>query len=102
MYHVKSNQVDLLVTPNHRMYVGENGKFGFQLAEDIYGKQVTYKKLDENEVEFINTSSVNENCRHDSWKEYDGKVYCCRVEGPGAVYVRRNKIPVWSGNSRHG
>jgi len=102
MYHVKSNQVDLLVTPNHRMYVGENGKFGFQLAEDIYGKQLTYKKLDENEVEFINTSSVNENCRHDSWKEYDGKVYCCRVEGPGAVYVRRNKIPVWSGNSRHG
>jgi hypothetical protein len=40
--------------------------------------------------------------RHDSWKEYNGKVYCCRVQGPGAVYVRRNKVPVWSGNSRHG
>jgi DNA-directed RNA polymerase beta subunit len=100
MYHVKSNQVDLLVTPNHRMYVGENGIFGFQLAEDIYGKQVTYKKLDEEE--FIDTSAVNVNTQNDSWNEYDGKVYCCRVEGPGAVYVRRNKIPVWSGNSRHG
>ena len=102
MYHVKSNQVDLLVTPNHRMYVGENGIFGFQLAEDIYGKQVTYKKLDEDAAEFIDTSVVNVNTQNDSWNEYDGKVYCCRVEGPGAVYVRRNKIPVWSGNSRHG
>jgi hypothetical protein len=40
--------------------------------------------------------------RLDSWVPYDGKVYCCRVQGPGAVYVRRNNIPVWSGNSRHG
>jgi len=48
-----------------------------------------------------NITKTGEN-RHDSWKEYNGKVYCCRVQGPGAVYVRRNKIPVWSGNSRHG
>jgi DNA-directed RNA polymerase II subunit RPB2 len=40
--------------------------------------------------------------RHDSWSEYDGKVYCCRVEGPGAIYVRRNGVACWSGNSRHG
>jgi DNA-directed RNA polymerase II subunit RPB2 len=40
--------------------------------------------------------------RLDSWVPYDGKVYCCRVQGPGAVYVRRNNVPVWSGNSRHG
>ena len=46
MYHVKSNQVDLLVTPNHRMYVGnrDHENFEFQLAEDIYGKRLTYKK----------------------------------------------------------
>jgi hypothetical protein len=46
MYHVKSNQVDLLVTPNHRMYVGNrNGEnFEFKLAEKIYGKRLTYKK----------------------------------------------------------
>jgi hypothetical protein len=48
-----------------------------------------------------NITKTGEN-RHDSWEEYKGKVYCCRVQGPGAVYVRRNKVPVWSGNSRHG
>jgi hypothetical protein len=60
-------------------------------------------------IEKQNTPLVNKNIvlktgenRHDGWEEYDGKVYCCRVEGPGAVYVRRNGIPVWSGNSRHG
>jgi hypothetical protein len=46
MYSVKSNHVDLLVTPNHRMYVGNrNGEnFGFKLAEEVYGKRWTYKK----------------------------------------------------------
>ena len=48
-----------------------------------------------------NITKTGEN-RHDSWEEYNRKVYCCRVQGPGAVYVRRNKVPVWSGNSRHG
>jgi DNA-directed RNA polymerase II subunit RPB2 len=59
-------------------------------------------------IEKQNTPKVNKNIkpngndRHDSWQEYDGKVYCCRVNGPGAIYVRRNNVPVWSGNSRHG
>jgi DNA-directed RNA polymerase II subunit RPB2 len=59
-------------------------------------------------IEKQNTPLVNKNIkkdgsnRHDSWENYDGKVYCCRVEGPGLIYVRRNGIPVWSGNSRHG
>jgi hypothetical protein len=59
-------------------------------------------------IEHQNTPKVNKNIkqngddRHDSWVPYEGKVYCCRVEGPGAVYVRRNNKPVWSGNSRHG
>jgi hypothetical protein len=39
----------------------------------------------------------------DSWENYDGKVYCCEVPiGKGIIYVRRNGIPCWSGNSRSG
>ena len=59
-------------------------------------------------IEKQNTPKVNKNIkpngddRHDSWVPYQGKVYCCRVKGPGAIYVRRNGTPVWSGNSRHG
>jgi ribosomal protein L37AE/L43A len=40
--------------------------------------------------------------RCDSRVAYKGKVYCCRVSGPGVVYVRRGGTPVWCGNSRHG
>lgn len=36
------------------------------------------------------------------WKEYNGKIYCCTVQGEGIIYVRRNGIPMWNGNSRHG
>lgn len=39
----------------------------------------------------------------DSWEEYEGTVHCCTVpNGHGVLYIRRNGVPVWSGNSRHG
>lgn len=59
-------------------------------------------------VEKQNEPMVNKNIkpdgsgRLDEWVDYSGKVYCCRVDGPGVIYVRRNGIPVWSGQSRHG
>ena len=41
------------------------------------------------------------NPRQDKWVDYDGKVYCCTVpQGDGVIYVRRNGVSVWSGNSR--
>ena len=33
--------------------------------------------------------------------DFTGKVYCCSVSGEGIIYIRRNGIPVWCGNSRH-
>ena len=47
MYHVESNQVDLLVTPNHRMWVQKvstNAVYGAEKAEDILGMRRFYKK----------------------------------------------------------
>ena len=36
-------------------------------------------------------------------KEHDGKVYCCTVpDGLGVIYVRRQGLITWSGNSRAG
>ncbi len=50
-----------------------------------------------------NQPKVNKNYPCDEWVKYKGKVYCCTVpQGLGVIYVRRNGIPVWSGNSRHG
>lgn len=50
LYKIKSNQIDLVVTPNHRMYIGNrNGKnYKIIKAENIYGKRLTYKKNVEN------------------------------------------------------
>lgn len=52
LYKIKSNQIDLVVTPNHRMYVGNRTGSNYKIinAEDIYGKRVTYKKNVENYI----------------------------------------------------
>lgn len=44
MYRVATSRVNLLVTPNHRMYVSKYGedKFEVRLAEQIKGKKATY------------------------------------------------------------
>ena len=46
LYSVKTNQIDLVVTPNHRMYVGnrDGTKYHIEKAENIYGKRLCYKK----------------------------------------------------------
>jgi hypothetical protein len=44
----------------------------------------------------VNHGHTNE--KHDKWIDYEGKVYCCTVPS-GVFYVRRNGIPVWTGNS---
>lgn len=37
----------------------------------------------------------------DKWVDYEGKVYCCTMPtGEGIIYVRRNGMPIWCGNSR--
>lgn len=46
MYRVKSQQVDLFVTAQHRMWVQQRDKpdFGLYPAEDIFGRRVSYAK----------------------------------------------------------
>lgn len=39
---------------------------------------------------------------HDKMIDFKGKVYCCTVSGKGIIYVRRDGVVVFSGNSRHG
>jgi DNA-directed RNA polymerase II subunit RPB2 len=49
----------------------------------------------------FNEPYVNKNSLEDHYIDYNGKVYCCTVPS-GIVYVRKNGVPVWCGNSRHG
>lgn len=71
MYCVDSNQIKLLVTPNHRMYVSQrvkdvnNKKYIMPLAENCYKKRLYYKKdvniwnpkLDDAPIELIYTNN---------------------------------------------
>lgn len=57
-------------------------------------------------IEKQNTPLVNKNVaagkQLDGKVKYTGKVHCCTVPGDGIVYVRRNGVAVWCGNSNHG
>ena len=46
VYEINSNQISLKVTKNHRMYVGNrNGdNYNIKLADECYGKRITYLK----------------------------------------------------------
>ena len=46
MYHLKTQQVNLLTTMNHKMYVKKRNskEYALELAKDIIGKRVQYKK----------------------------------------------------------
>jgi DNA-directed RNA polymerase II subunit RPB2 len=100
MYQLKSQLVDLTVTPNHRMWVKENNNFDFKLAKDCYGKELTYYILNNDNItsrEYL----VKENDNH-NWIDYKGTVHCLTVS-TGIFMVRKNGKPVWTGNSnRHG
>lgn len=96
LYHIKTQQIDLQVTDNHRMWVSrfiDNTWRPYELieAKNIMGQKVKYQGLDK-EYE-INDDAFEE--------MIDAKcpVFCLQV--PSEVfYVRRNGLAVWTGNSR--
>jgi hypothetical protein len=53
-----------------------------------------------------NNPLVNKDMKKNIWDKYEhykGKVYCCQVPTEdGVIYVRRDGIPVWCGQSRYG
>jgi len=97
MYHIKTNEIDLCVTDNHRMWVSLD-KSNFQLikASEIIGKDIDYQtNLGDN----ITVASVNSLNRNETIYKSKEPVFCLQV--PSEVfYVRRNGLAVWTGNSR--
>ena len=76
-----------------------------QLADDIMklalhaGLYITMKN---NNIIMLSLHYTHESLvSNATYIDFTGKVYCCSVMGEGIIYVRRNGIPVWCGNSRH-
>jgi intein/homing endonuclease len=95
MYHVKHDEVELMTTMNHKMYVRAVEDVQYQLveAEIMMHHDVFYKSLDK---EILVESTYGQVIT------YAGKVYCLQV--PSHIfYVRYKGKGVWTGNSsRHG
>jgi DNA-directed RNA polymerase II subunit RPB2 len=57
-------------------------------------------------IESQNNPLVNKDKHKNIWDKYEhykGKVYCCTVPtDDGVIYVRREGVPVWCGQSRYG
>ncbi len=87
----KNDNVDLKVTPNHRMFYRTNKTYKINQASNIINEHKFFVNKDK---EFVVTKQDS------SYSEYNGKVYCCTVPS-GIIYVRRNGKPVWCGNSRY-
>lgn len=94
MIGVQSDSVDMLVTPDHRLYVSTYnwGKFSFQEASKVYATQVGFR---------VDDASTRARALHyppvGCWQrvDYDGMVYCVEVSSH-VVYVRRNGKAHWS------
>ena len=61
MYHMSSQQLDVFVTPNHRLYIKKRNakQFTLEKAEDMFGKRISYKKNGEWREKDMSTFHVN-------------------------------------------
>ncbi len=86
MYRVRSEQVDLLVTPNHRMWVqrhdtqaAKRGEEPFQVlqADDILHKRVKYQKA----ARWVGVAPLSIKVRETTrvWKRSDNSAECIRT-----------------------
>lgn len=95
-YYLKSKAGD-----NHPIY-SANGK-KFDTPKEIVSTADSWRLtlISTQNKPLVNKKSDGAN-QLDKWEDFDGKVYCCTVPGDGIIYVRRNGMPVWCGNSRSG
>jgi DNA-directed RNA polymerase II subunit RPB2 len=91
MYYIQTNNVDLAMTENHRVFVSDdNINFELRYANEISGK--VYYKSNNDKTIIIDHNNIK--------KIYEKKpVYCLRVSSE-VFYVRRNGKSIWTGNSR--
>ena len=94
MYRVANRHVDMLVTPNHNMYVatGRDRKYALDSAANVFGK--TYSILLDDDFATVEQSAQE-------WVPYSGMVYCAEVPNNTLIVRRNGKVHV-SGNSRAG
>ena len=103
---IKGRSIDLLVTPEHRLYVRRQGKSDFELlqAGALEGEQgLVFKRgaiLSNKGQKHPMRLSPPDEIQESAWSRvpYKGYVYDVTVPPNHTIYVRRNGKAVWSGN----
>jgi DNA-directed RNA polymerase II subunit RPB2 len=96
-----STNISLKYKAGHTATIQTGDRQGEKITSTVDAYRMTIMEAQNNPLVNKNIKP-NGDDRLDSWEEYKGTVYCCTVPGEGIIYVRRNKVPVWCGNSRHG
>jgi DNA-directed RNA polymerase II subunit RPB2 len=93
MFCVDHDEVNLITTMEHKMYVRLENEFKLVEAKTLLNENLYYKN--HNKDVFVAST-------YNKITNFKGKVYC--IEVPDHIfYVRLNGKPVWTGNSnRHG
>lgn len=112
MYKIVNQQLDLLVTPDHKMFVATKegvDVYGLESAKDIFGKPRRYLVARQNADEdmqdiklfstYVNWSEETKRNQIEEFVDYEGNVHCATVPH-GTLVVRRNGKIAVSGNSR--
>lgn len=79
------------------LHAGWSANIYTRLFTDTYSKNIYHLTI----ITKQNNPEVNKNKQMDEWIDYDDDVYCCTVTS-GVIYVRRDMIAVFSGNSKAG
>ena len=91
MVGILNDDVDLLITPNHRHVLHE--------GQDLYAEQAFCLAIElTTGLELNSRAPVYVSPEDHYVDENEGYVYCVSVPGR-EVYTKRSKAPVWSGNS---
>ena len=98
MYLVKNQNIDLCVTPDHRMLVKKHDKDNSEIirASDIKNKNVEYLTLNNDKLipYEVKTTDIE-------WIDYNGEVFCAEVPNHLLIVSRNGRVVV-SGNSMAG
>lgn len=97
MFKVKNDRIDLLVTPEHRMVVKEEGETEYKIVEarDLENKPYYYL------IDVDGTEEAIVYPEETEWVDYDDEAFCVEVPFT-TLFIRRSGRTCWSGNSQLG
>ncbi len=96
MFSIRNKRIDLVVTPNHNMWVKKKGELNFKIEkiESVAKiKDYHYQKVGEGKKDVVKVMSSGI-----QMIDYQGKVYCVTVPNH-IIFVRRNGKSVFCGNT---